>query len=152
MRQLIFALAFCLTACATPTAHADPLTVDPDILRACVAQAGQDRAALEQCRGLITRDCTEAEGGANSITDVLCRAGEAREWQVLIQQRTAQIAEADPADGALLAAANNAWENWRDAECAYRAYEFGGGSGEQYDRVACDLELTAARAITLIVN
>ena len=150
MRQLFFACALALASCATPDARADPLPIDSAILRTCVSEAGQDRAALEQCRGLITRACVEAEGGSNSMTDVLCRHGESHVWMVLLYERTAQISEADPVDGRLLDAANRAWNDWLDAECNYRAYEYGGGSGEQYDRVVCGLELISARAIDLI--
>lgn len=150
MRQLIFALAFAATACATPHANADTMQVDPQILRTCVAQAGQDRAALSQCVGLVTRACVEAEGGSNSMTDVLCRSGEADVWTTIIEERTASITTADPVDGNLLATSSQAWETWRDVECEYRAYEYGGGAGEQYDRIVCYLDLTSERAISLI--
>jgi uncharacterized protein YecT (DUF1311 family) len=50
-----------------------------------------------------------------------------------------------------LAAANTAWEAWAEAECDYWAWEEGGGSGEQVDRVQCHARVTAERAITLIV-
>lgn len=150
MRQLIFAFALVFTACATPSALADTMQVEPQILRTCVAQAGQDRAALTQCVGLVTRACIAAEGGSNSMTDVLCRSGEADVWTAIIDERTAVITAADPVDGELLATASLAWTQWRDAECSYRAYEYGGGSGEQFDRVVCYLDLTSARAIDLI--
>ena len=150
MRQFFFACALLLTACATPSARADVLRADARILESCVAPAGQDRAALQQCVGVMTRDCVEEEGGSNSMTDVLCRSSESLAWQSIIVSVTERITAADPVDGQLLAAANDAWTDWREAECSYRAYEFGGGSGEQYDRVACDLELASARAIDLI--
>lgn len=152
MRHWFFALAFVVTACATPEARADVLRADARILDACVVAAGQDRSALQQCIGVMTRACVEEEGGSNSMTDVLCRSQESMAWGVLINTRTESIAAADPVDGELLVAANNKWTDWRDAECDYRAYEFGGGSGEQYDRVACYLELTSTRAIDLIVD
>ena len=152
MRQLFFALAFVVTACATPHANADILQADAQILRTCVARAGQDRVALQQCYGAMTNACVEAEGGSNAMTDVLCRSVEAETWQVLVEENTARITAADAADGELLAAANQAWTLWRDAECSYRAYEYGGGSGEQYDRVVCYLDLTSARAIDLITG
>jgi uncharacterized protein YecT (DUF1311 family) len=150
LRQIIFALAFVLSACATPSANADVLQSDPDILGACIAQARQDRAALEQCKGLMTRACVEAEGGTNAYTDVLCRSDEMLAWESIAPERTEAIALADPVDGELLAAANDKWQDWREAECNYRAYEYGGGSGEQYDRAVCYVDLTAARAIDLI--
>jgi len=150
LRQIFFACALLLTACATPSARADVLRSDARILGSCVAQAGQDRVALQQCVGLMTRDCIEEEGGSNSMTDVLCRSSESLAWHTIIFSTTERIAAAGPVDGELLAAANNAWTDWREAECNYRAHEFGGGSGEQYDRVACDLELASERAIDLI--
>lgn len=152
MRQIFFALALLLSACATPAAHADPLQADSQILRSCVTAAGQTRDALNQCVGLVTRSCVEAEGGSNSMTDVLCRSAEVDVWQALIDESTSRITAADAADGQLLAAANQSWTQWREAECNYRAYEYGGGSGEQYDRIVCHLNLTSARAIDLIVN
>lgn len=86
------------------------------------------------------------------MTDVLCRSAEVDVWQALIDESTSRITAADAADGQLLAAANQSWTQWREAECNYRAYEYGGGSGEQYDRIVCHLNLTSARAIDLIVN
>lgn len=152
MRQIFFALAFALTACATPAVRADALSADPGILRGCALDAGKDRDALEQCVGLVTRHCTAEEGGSNAMSDVLCHSAEADAWQALIDENTARIAAADAVDGALLVGANQAWMHWREAECNYRAYEYGGGSGEQYDRIDCHLRLTATRAIDLIVN
>ena len=152
MRRLLLACALVLTACATPQAHADPLPADPELIRACVTQAGEDIASLRQCPGIVTRACVEAEGGSNAMSDVLCRSAEADIWQALIDEAAARIAAADPVDGELLAAANARWTQWRQAECEYRAYEYGGGSGEQYDRVVCHLALTSARAIDLIAN
>lgn len=152
MRRLLLACASVLSACATPQACADPLPADPELIRTCVTRAGEDRSALQQCKGIVTRDCIEAEGGPNSMSDVLCRSAEADIWQALIDESTARIAEADPVDGALLAAANTSWSLWRQAECEYRAYEYGGGTGEQHDRVVCHLDLTSARAIDLIAN
>lgn len=151
MRQLFFALAFALSACATPQASADPLPADPQLLRTCVMQAGSDRAALQQCVGVVTRACIAAEGGSNSFSDVLCRSAEADIWEAVIAESTTRITGADPIDGELLATSSQAWNAWREAECNYRAYEYGGGSGEQYDRIVCQLDLTSARAIDLIL-
>jgi uncharacterized protein YecT (DUF1311 family) len=152
MRRLLLACALVLTACATSQAHADPLPADPELIRTCVTQAREERAALQLCPGVVTRACVESEGGPNAMSDVLCRSAEADIWQALIDQATMRITAADPVDGELLAAANASWTRWREAECEYRAYEYGGGSGEQYDRVVCHLDLTSARAIDLIVN
>jgi uncharacterized protein YecT (DUF1311 family) len=47
--------------------------------------------------------------------------------------------------------ANAAWNAWAEAECEYWAWEEGGGSGEQVDRVQCLAQITAARTISLLV-
>ena len=86
------------------------------------------------------------------MSDVLCRGAEADIWQAVIEEESARITAADPVDGELLAASSQLWTQWREAECAYRAYEYGGGSGQQYDGAVCYLDLTSARAIDLIVN
>jgi hypothetical protein len=121
MRRLLIACALLLTACGAPQAHADPLPADPQLIRTCVTQAGQDRAALEQCKGIVTRACVEAEGGPNAMSDVLCRSAEADIWQALIDESSARIAAADAVDGQLLSGANASWAGWREAVCGYRA-------------------------------
>jgi hypothetical protein len=109
MRRLLIACALVLTAYATQQAHADPIPADPELVRACVAQAAQDRAALQQCPGIVTRACIEAQGGSNSMSDVLCRGAEAGIWEALIAESTARITAADPVDGALLNASSQLW-------------------------------------------
>lgn len=150
MRQLLFALALACGGHATP-ARADPLQASPEFLTTCVAGAGEDRTALEACRGSVARPCIDAEGqGYHS--DVLCWSAEAEAWRSLIETTTVHIEAADADKGARLRPANTAWEAWLDAECNYRAYEFGGGSGEQVDRVRCAADLTTSRAIDLLVE
>jgi uncharacterized protein YecT (DUF1311 family) len=149
MRQLLFACALFLTACAP--AHADPIQANPELLNACIAAAGEDRAALEACRGSVARPCIELEGqGYHS--DVLCWSEEISAWRELINVATTRIESNDADEGARLRPANAAWESWLDAECYYRAYEFGGGVGENVDRINCAADLTSARAIELLTE
>lgn len=149
MRLLLIACALMLTACAT--AHADPLQANPERLQTCITAAGSDRAALEACRGSVARPCIEAEGpGYHS--DVLCWSAESEAWRERITVTTAHLAtSASYRDAARLNAANQAWSQWAEAECEYWAWEEGGGSGEQVDRVMCDARVSADRAITLIL-
>lgn len=151
MRQLFFALALLVSACAAPPASADQIAADHQLLRSCVAQASGDRAALAQCAGVIARACIEAEG-VNTMSEVLCWSAEADAWQSEINAATTRIAAADPVEGEMLANANTAWTAWLDSECAYRAYEIGDGSGQQVDHVRCAADLTTARAIDLLAR
>jgi uncharacterized protein YecT (DUF1311 family) len=135
-------------ACAT--ADADPLPADPALLHACVAGANTEHAALEQCRGVVANPCI-AEEGPSTMSTVLCWSAEAEAWEDVIARATARLNETQSyRDPARLARANEAWDAWAEAECEYWAWEEGGGSGEQVDRVECAARVTADRAIALL--
>lgn len=152
MRHFLALLALALPSCATPAAQADDLIDNPEAIATCVARANGERAALETCRGAIERPCRE-QNGPNTMSDVLCASAEADAWDreiaKAIERRTQSPEGHDPAR---LAAAQAAWETWRDAECDYWAWEEGGGSGEQVVRAACAVDASADRAINLLAN
>ena len=150
---LVAALAFALVATANCAAvRADPFeSYNPDFVNDCVAAAGADEAALRACLGAGARPCIEAEG-SSTMSDVLCWDREATTWSELIERATNDMATRHTyRDPQRLAAANTAWTAWAEAECEYWAWEEGGGSGEQVDRVQCEARVSADRAITLIV-
>jgi uncharacterized protein YecT (DUF1311 family) len=146
MRPLLIACALGLTACATGEAGADPIQADPELLTACVTRADGDRAQLDLCRGVVARPCIEAEG-VGTMSEVLCWSEEYAAWRKTVDDVAVRIAANDEERGARLRRANEAWSAWLDAECAYRSYEYGGGSGEQVDNVRCAAELATERAI-----
>ncbi|MGD9981458.1 MAG: lysozyme inhibitor LprI family protein [Hyphomonadaceae bacterium] len=153
MRQLYIACALALIACASLQAHADSDVVQASAerLTACVASAGADRAALEQCKGVAAQACIEAEGGV-TMAHVLCWDSEASGWREMMAVAATRLAvSASYRDAARLDAANAAWASWAEAECEYWAWEVGGGVGEQVDRVRCAAHISADRAITLII-
>lgn len=151
MRRFLVLLALALASCATPV-RADDLIDNPEAIATCVVSANGNRAALEACRGAIEQPCRE-QHGPNTMSDVLCRGAENDAWDreiaAAIARRTQNPGGHDPAR---LAAAQTAWEAWRDAECEYWAWEEGGGSGEQVVRADCALDASADRAISLLAN
>lgn len=152
MRRILLSLAVALAACATTPSNADPLEgADSQALDSCVRSAGAARDALQRCVGAVARPCVEANG-PSTMSDVLCWSAESDAWRAHIERATARLA-ADESyrDPARLASANAAWSAWAEAECEYWAWQQGGGSGEQVDRVLCDARVSAARAIDLIV-
>lgn len=148
MRQLIIAGVLALTAWVAE-ARADPIQADPGLLDACIARAAGNSAGLDQCRGAMARPCIEAEG-VGTMSEVLCWSEEHAAWQEVVASTTERLGANDEQKGARLHRANEAWTAWVDAECSYRSYEFGGGSGEQVDRVRCAADLAADRAISLL--
>jgi len=153
MRRLFAAAVFmALAACASPRpAHADPFTsAQPGLLHACVDAAGAQREALEGCLGALARPCI-AQEGPSTMAEVLCWSAESQTWDQIIAAATTRLSAREQyRDPQRLAAANQAWAAWLEAECEYWAWQEGGGSGEQVDRVECAARMSAERAIALI--
>jgi uncharacterized protein YecT (DUF1311 family) len=148
MWRLVLALA--LVSCSTPPAQADDMIDNPEAIATCVAAANGDHSRLEECRGVIANRCLE-QHGPGTMSDVLCWSAEGDAWDREIAAEIGRRAQnPDGHDPARLAAAQAAWEAWRDAECDYWAWEEGGGSGEQVIRVACAVNLTIDRALGLL--
>jgi len=150
---LVAALAFALAAIAQGTpARADPFdSYQEGSLLECVVNSGSDQAALHRCVGSAANPCSARDGGATS-SYVLCWSHEADSWRALMHGAIGDLNQRNPArDPQRLAATSAAWEAWAEAECDYWAWEEGGGSGEQVDRVQCLARVTAERAIALMV-
>ncbi|WP_167755857.1 lysozyme inhibitor LprI family protein [Vitreimonas flagellata] len=150
MRQWLGALALIIAASTTPVA-ADTMETHPEVLRACVAAPDATREALAQCIGAEARPCIIAEG-PGTMSEALCWNAEAETWDALINEATTALTERAPyRDPSRLKRANTTWAAWADAECEYWAWEEGGGSGEQVERVMCAARLRAQRTIELML-
>lgn len=148
MRQWLCALALILASVAP--AHADTMETHPEVLRACIAAPDATREVLLQCIGVEARPCIEAEGGG-TMPEVLCWSAEAETWDALINEAAIALTERAPyRDANRLKRVNTTWAAWADAECEYWAWEEGGGSGEQVERVMCAARVRAHRAIDLM--
>jgi uncharacterized protein YecT (DUF1311 family) len=149
MRQWLCAFAL-IAASATP-ARADTMETHPEVLRACVAAPDATRETLTQCLGAEARPCIRAEGGG-TMSEALCWSAEAETWNALIIEASAALSErASYRDPHRLKRANTDWAAWAESECEYWAWEEGGGSGEQVERVMCAARLRAQRAIDLML-
>jgi uncharacterized protein YecT (DUF1311 family) len=152
MRRWLTALTLAvLSFAANSSAFADPFeSPRPDLLRACVAEAGAERSAVMACLGASAHPCVATEGGA-TMGYMLCWDAEATTWRELIAEASAalttQMSYRSPEQ---LAAANEAWSRWADAECEYWAWEEGGGVGEQVDRARCHARVSAERVAALL--
>ncbi|HVK82287.1 MAG TPA: lysozyme inhibitor LprI family protein [Verrucomicrobiae bacterium] len=149
MRQVLMALML-IIASATPVG-ADPLETDPALLRTCIAAPHTTREQLSQCLGAQARPCIETQGGG-AMAEALCWNAEVDTWDALINQASVAFsARASYRDPHRLKRANNDWAVWAESECEYWAWEEGGGSGEQIERVMCAARLRAHRAIDLML-
>ena len=152
MRQVFFAFAFCVTACATPHASADTPEINyGELVTACVAAAGGDEAALNACQGVGSQPCMNSDGGASTMGMVMCLSAEGEAWTSLMDAAQARLAAANPDTAGALTRAQQQWREYRDAECSYSVVRWGEGSGAQVQYAGCMSNLAADRAIALIV-
>ena len=151
MRQLFFALALGITACATPEAGADlPDVTHAERVSACVTAAEGERAALNACKGAASQPCMEAAGGESTLVMTMCLAEEGSAWEALMNAAQARLAQRQETVAALTSAQNQ-WRAYREAECSYAVARWGEGSGARVELASCMANMAADRAIALIV-
>ncbi len=149
MRAILAVFLLVSVSNAAPARAESVVQYDAAPLQRCISAAGVSAPALEACKGDGAAPCIAAEGGA-TIALTLCWDEEAQTWQDVMDATEARVRAARPQIREALAAARDAWENWVETECAYRASAYDGGSGAQVEHTQCAATLTADRAIRLI--
>ncbi len=152
MRQFFFALAFVVSACATPHARADETDINyAERVVACVTAAEGDQALLNACQGAASRPCMETDGGASTMGMVMCLSAEGDAWVSLMEAAQVRLSASNPDAADALIRAQQQWREYRDAECSYSVARWGQGSGARVQYAACMAHLTADRAVELLV-
>jgi uncharacterized protein YecT (DUF1311 family) len=150
MRQAVLILALVCALPATPeVARAQAMQADASLDR-CVAAAGASEVALQACRGSVSEPCVEQPGGETTAGSVRCFDAEAQAWGALLDAAVARAAR-DASRASYLSSAQEAWRAWRQAECRYQASMYEGGSLARVISSSCSADLTANRAIALIL-
>lgn len=151
MRQLFFALALGITACATPEARADlPEVTYAERVSVCVTAAEGDRAALNACKGAASQPCMDADGGESTLGMTMCLAEEGSAWEALMNAAQTRLAQRQETVAALTSAQEQ-WRAYREAECGYAVARWGEGSGARVELAGCMATMVADRAIVLIL-
>ena len=149
MRQVLLAMAL-LCASVQPAA-ADPRTDYSPALTQCVADSLLEPPALNACRGVVSARCRAEEGEATFVL-ALCSNDEADAWDQLSAAVMTRLRGSGEADAApLLDGVQEQWLAFREAECSYRQARFGAGSGAQVEYANCIADLSADRAIDLLI-
>lgn len=146
---------------AVAAAEPGPAT-DPAPVLACLDAAERDPAAERACAGVASQACIENLGGSAEAAGLAaCTAAEAAAWEAAIAALTGQIgallrlqaeAEAAEAQEALLGAAQAAWRQYREADCAQEAAHWGEEPMAQAALSECWLNRSAARALELLAK
>lgn len=133
-------------------AGAQEAMVEAEVVRACHdgARAGDLSPA---CVGAAAAACQARPGGETTIGIAACLMAETAVWADLMQaayDRQAGALAGAPGDlVAQLAAAQAAWEVYREAECGLRYGYWIDGSIRTIVAADCRLKKTAARALEL---
>lgn len=152
--RALFGLAF-----AAGLLAAWPARGEPPVDRATLPSMAQSEAFTQcldeqkpsriACLGRIQRACLNADdAAATTYGAVLCAERERTLW-ARWGEAAAQALRADPHRRAFLKKAETAWATYRDAECAYEASIYLGGSLAKVVSADCRLRLTATHAIDL---
>lgn len=155
-------LAAVLAVAAAEPGPAADQTTDPAPVLACLDAAERDPAAERACAGVASQVCIEALGGSAEAAGLAaCAAAEAAAWDAAIGALTGQIgallrlqaeAEAAEAQEALFGAAQAAWRQYREADCAQEAAHWGEDPMAQAALSECWLNRSAARALELLAK
>jgi uncharacterized protein YecT (DUF1311 family) len=147
MRRTLAVLALMAASCA-PAAPPGAAGQQQTSIEACVA-AATTREALWQCKGVLANPCMSEPDGQTTVGMIECQSREGDAWQALLDAHVARLNADDSSRSDELAAANAAWEAWREAECIYQASEAEGGSLAGVIATGCHADVTADRVIAL---
>lgn len=150
MRQIV--LSVVLLCAPVAPAWADVDTIETAPLAACVSAAASDAAALRACPGVIAQPCLDSDGGYTSHGMMMCYSAEAEAWERVINAVLERLTATEPDLAPSLAASQDAWRAYRDAECNYRVNRWGEGSGARVARASCIADLSAERGIALTLH
>ena len=148
MRRMLAILALIAASCSPVAPQQAEAQAQPSI-EACVTAAATHEA-LWQCKSVVASPCLDTPGGETTYGMIDCNTAEAEQWQALLDAEIARLNADDPDRSAALTTSADAWSAWRQAECAYQASEYEGGSLAGVMSAVCHSDITADRAIALI--
>lgn len=133
-------------------AGAQDLYVDPEVVQACHDEAGWGDAQ-PSCVGDAAGACQALAGGDTTLGITECLMSETSVWAGLMQAaydtQAVALAKDEHNLVAQLAAAQQAWVTYREAECGLRYGYWIDGSIRTIMAASCHLEKTSARALEL---
>lgn len=130
-------------------------------VEACVVEANRDPAAELACRGVAASACLDAAAEPTPEVAAACTAAEAEGWRTLAAQTAgALVVMADElgvggegaGQAALVARAQRAWAEFRDADCAQLGALAEPGAARDGVVATCRLDRSAERALALLAR
>jgi uncharacterized protein YecT (DUF1311 family) len=123
---------------------------DLAFLRDCLDTLAARGAPARVCIEIVARSCASEPGGETTAGAVACEEREKDAWQALLLEAGQSLEQGmSNTERDRFTGAQEAWVAFRDAECAYEASLFEGGSLQDVERTACERRLTAERTIAI---
>jgi hypothetical protein len=153
VKPRLFVVIFVATACVLTAASAQEEPAHPadaSALEACLGSAAEpSKAHGRTCIGLISQPCMR-EGSSSTMEMVRCLQRERHAWSVLVDRYAITLrARESQTQVARLDAYLAESEAWLEADCAYQASMYEGGSLAGLTGEACRNEHLAELAIAL---
>lgn len=128
----------------------DQAAADVAFLRQCLDTLAARGAPSRVCIDIVTRGCASEPGGDTTTGAIVCFERERDAWQALMGEAATALEQAmSNTERERFAAAQEAWGVFRDAQCAYEASLFEGGSLAGVERTACERRIIAERTIAI---
>lgn len=150
MRQILLSVALLCAPIAPASADVDTIETAP--IAACLGAAAGEGTTPRACRGVIAQPCLDSDGGYTTYGMVMCYSAEAEAWESVISGALDRLTATEPDLAPSLAASQDAWRAYRDAECSYRVNRWGEGSGARVALASCIADLSAERGIALTLH
>jgi uncharacterized protein YecT (DUF1311 family) len=118
-------------------------------MEACLQAATEQGERADRCVGAVQDPCLEEAGGV-TYTMIECTAREHAFWDALLNQSYGELRAIEEASGGTeLRDLQRQWLKWREADCAWAASGFEGGTFANFVANECFSRSTARRALDL---
>jgi uncharacterized protein YecT (DUF1311 family) len=123
---------------------------DVAFLRECLDTLAARGAPSRVCIDIVARDCVSEPGGETSAGALACEERESNAWQALLDEAAVELDRGmSNAGRESFAGAQDAWAEYRDAQCAFEGALAEDEAFASVERAACVRRLTAERMIAL---
>jgi uncharacterized protein YecT (DUF1311 family) len=150
--SLAFGVAACAEAQKPQTSQTGPMPIlsAGDTITTCLIDYQDLASRRATCVGQYSQICMAQPGGDTTLGMVECSADEYRAWDAVLNAQYGEFRSSlDEGPATALQVAQRAWIELRDADCAFSASLYEGGTLAQVVHSGCLMQETAERALDI---
>jgi uncharacterized protein YecT (DUF1311 family) len=143
----------CVDAQKPQSSESGPMPVlsAADTITTCLIDNPDRASQADACIGQYSEICMSQPGGDTTLGMVECSADEYQAWDVVLNEEYGELRGAlNDAPASSLQEAQRAWIELRDADCAFSASLYEGGTLAQVVHAGCLMHKTADRALEIM--